>query len=67
MNGESYRLIEIGDPQQAGTTIAAVNMRSEYDKERNLQKYLELIAIAASPAPLAVAARTSRGPGVAWP
>ena len=48
MSAEPYRLIEIGDPQQAGTTIAAVNMRSEYDKERNLQKYLELIAIAAS-------------------
>ncbi len=48
MSGESYRLIESGDPQRPGTILAAVNMRSEFDKERNLQKYLQLIEIAAA-------------------
>ena len=48
MSGEPYRIIETGDSKQPGTTLAAVNMRSEFDKERNLYKYLELIEIAAS-------------------
>ncbi|MCX5906701.1 MAG: carbon-nitrogen hydrolase family protein, partial [Deltaproteobacteria bacterium] len=48
MSAELYRFIEVGDPKQPGTTLAAVNMRSEFDKERNLRKYLEIIEIAAS-------------------
>jgi predicted amidohydrolase len=48
MSAESYRIVEVGNPDQPGTALATVNMRSDYDKERNLRKYLEVIEIAAS-------------------
>lgn len=48
MVADQYRLVEVGDPEKPGTTLATVNMRSDYDKECNLRKYLDLIDIAAS-------------------
>ena len=43
-SGDGYQVVEVGDRDRGGVTIATVNMHAVYDKAANRAKYIELIA-----------------------
>ena len=47
-NGEAYHVVEVGDRDRGGVTIATVNMHAVYDKAVNRAKYIEFIELAGS-------------------
>ena len=47
-SGDGYQVVEVGDRDRGGVTIATVNMHAVYDKAANRAKYIELIELAAS-------------------
>src|SRR5438874_13760101 len=47
-SGDGYQVVEVGDRDRGGVTIATVNMHAVYDKASNRAKYIELIELAAS-------------------
>lgn len=47
-SGEGYHVVEVGDRDRGGVTIATVNMHAVYDKAVNRAKYIEFIELAGS-------------------